>query len=90
MYQSTQAQSGVFNFKDFNIQPPIECYKACRGCASEKSVVYVAFSPRPIKIRLNSNSKTIEIQPYGQEKAFRHQGEKSFTTIIKKFETTIY
>jgi hypothetical protein len=38
MYQSTQAQSGVFNFKDFNIQPPIECYKACRGCASEKSV----------------------------------------------------
>ena len=90
MYQSTQPQSGVFNFKDFNIQPSIECYKACKGCASEKSVVYVAFSPRPIKIRLNPNSKTIETEPHGQEKAFRHQGEKSFITVIKKFETTIY
>ena len=40
MYKSSQPQKGVFNFKDFNIQPPIECYKACTNCASEKSVVY--------------------------------------------------
>lgn len=48
MYQSSQAQKGVFNFKDFTINPKIECYKACRGCASEQSVVYVLFSAKPI------------------------------------------
>jgi len=60
MYQSSQAQNGVFNFKDFNINPKIECYKACKGCASEKSVVYVLFSAEPIKVRINPNSKAIE------------------------------
>ena len=80
MYKSSQPQKGVFNFKDFNIQPPIECYKACTNCASEKSVVYVAFSAKPVKIsELLTNTKS-----------FRHQKEATFKTVIKKFETTIY
>jgi len=90
MYQSSQAQKGVFNFKDFNINPKIECYKACSNCASEKSVVYVAFSAQPIKIRINPNSRAIESEPNGQFKSFRKQKEETFKTVIKKFETTIY
>jgi hypothetical protein len=52
MYKSQTPIKGVFNFKDFKIQPQIECYKACTNCASEQSVVYVAFSAQPITIKL--------------------------------------
>ncbi len=90
MYQSSQAQKGVFNFKDFTINPKIECYKACKGCASEQSVVYVLFSAKPIKVRINPNSKAIESEPNGQFKSFRKKEEASFKTLVKKFETTIY
>ena len=90
MYQSQTPMKGVLNFKEFNIQPPIECYKACRSCASEKSVVFVAFSAQPIKVRLNPNSKTIETEAQAGFKGFRHQEKKMFKTIIKKFKTTVY
>ena len=90
MYQSKASTKGVFNFKDFNIQPPIECYKACTNCASEQSVVYVAFSAKPITIKLNRVTKTIETPPIRNTKAFQHQKVQSFKSIIKKFETTIY
>ena len=90
MYQSSQAQKGVFNFKDFNINPKIECYKACRGCASEKSMVYVLFSAQPIKVRINPNSKAIESEANGQFKSFRKKEEATFKTVVRKFETTIY
>jgi len=91
MYQSKKQMKGVFNFKDFSISPPIECYKSCgQKCASEQSVVYVAFSAKPIKIRLNRANKTIETPPLRSTKAFKHQEEKMFKTVIKKFETTIY
>ena len=92
MYQSSKPQKGVFNFKDFNISPPIECYKSCgKNCASEQSMVYVAFSAKPINIKFNRSSNTIETQPKGgQFKSFRHKKEATFKTVIKKFETTIY
>lgn len=90
MYQSTAPQQGVFHLKDFNIQPPIECYKSCGNCPSEESVVYVAFSAKPIKIKINKNSKSIETSSADNFKAFRNQDVPSFKTIIKKFETTIY
>ena len=86
MYQSSQPQKGVFNFKDFNIQPPIECYKACKGCASEKSVVYVAFSAKPLTV----SKSLIEIKPNGQFKSFRHQENRAFKTVVRPFETIIY
>ena len=90
MYQSKALTEGIFNFKNFNIQPPIECYKACRTCASEKSVVYVAFSPTPIGIKLNQATKTIETSSIRDRKAFQHQKVETFKPLIKKFETTIY
>lgn len=91
MYQSKKEMKGVFNLKDFSITPPIECYKSCgKNCASEQSVVYVAFSAKPIEIRFNQNSKSIETDVSTNFKAFRHQEVKTFKTIIKKFETTIY
>ena len=86
MYKSTQPQKGVFNFKDFNIQPPIECYKSCKGCASEKSTVYVAFSEKPVTVR----KSLIEMKPNGQFKGFREQKQQKFKTVVHKFETTIY
>jgi hypothetical protein len=91
MYQSKNQMKGVFNFKDFSITPPIECYKSCgKNCASEQSVVYVAFSAKPIKIKFNRNSKSIETDVSTNFKAFQHQKVKTFKTVIKKFETTIY
>jgi hypothetical protein len=90
MYQSKAQKKGVFNFKDFKIQPPIECYKACTNCESEQSVVYVAFSAQPITIKFNRASKSIDTEPLKNTKAFRPQGVESFKTIIRKFETTIY
>ena len=91
MYQSKKQMKGVFRFKDFNISPPIECYKSCgKNCASEESVVYVAFSAKPIKIRFNRNSKRIETDVSTNFKAFREQKLKTFKTVIKKFKTTIY
>ena len=90
MYQSQTPMKGVFNLKSFNIQPPIECYKACTNCASEKSVVFVAFSAKPVKISLNPATKTINAKIFSNTKAFQHQNMQMFKTIIKKFETTIY
>ena len=88
MYQSPTAQKGHFRFRDFSIQPPIECYKACKGCASEKSVVYVVLSAKPIGQK--EATKAMEIKADGQFKGFRHRGEASFKTLIRKFETTVY
>ena len=86
MYQSTQPQKGIFNFKDFNTPQPIECYKACKGCESEKSIVYVAFSAKPITV----SKSLIEVKPNGQFKSFRYKENALFETVVEKFETTIY
>jgi hypothetical protein len=90
MYKSQTPIKGVFNFKDFKIQPQIECYKACTNCASEQSVAYVAFSAQPITIKFNRASKTIDTPPIRNTKALQHQKVQSFKIIIRKFKTIIY
>jgi len=90
MYQSREPKQGVFHFRDFNIQPPIECYKACKGCSSEESVVYVVFSAQPVRVTLDPLHKTFKTEPLKNTKAFRHRETERFKPIIKRFKTIIY
>jgi hypothetical protein len=85
MTQTSKPVSGILRFQDdFNINPPIECYKACKNCQREESSVYVILSPKKLTLReikskaLILNSKNVRIR------SFRHRSSEEFEPIMTK------
>ena len=91
MAQTSKKVRGVLNFqKDFNVEPPIECYKACQNCQQEKSVVYVIFSEKPMSKSLMM-SRGLKIENNEENmRAFRERSRDAFEPVLAKFETSIY
>jgi hypothetical protein len=85
MAQTSTPVGGVLNFQDdFNINPPIECYKSCGNCPSEESGVYIILSPK--KLTLNEiKSKGLIINNSNiSTRAFRHRSSGSYEPVIVK------
>ncbi len=92
MAQTPNPVNGVLNFQqDFNIKPPIECYKSCGNCPQEVSSVYVILSATPLTkniiktkgLKINGANSSIGMR------AFRHRTDEAYEPIIAKVEFTI-
>ena len=92
MAQTPNPVKGVLNFQqDFNIKPPIECYKSCGNCPQEVSSVYLILSATPLTknimktkgLKINGANSSIGMR------AFRHRTDEAYEPIIAKVEFTI-
>ena len=89
MTQTQQPISGVLDFQqDFDIKPPIECYKSCGNCPQERSSVYIILSEKPLSKNMMKTKGLIVDENMGM-RAFRHKTNDSFEPIIAKIEFTI-
>ena len=83
MAQTQKPISGAFTFQDdFNVQPPIECYKSCQNCQKEVSSVYIVLSSKPLS-KNELKSKTLAT------KSFRRK-TNNLDDIMAKVDFTIY
>ncbi len=84
MTKTSNPVNGILNFQDdFNINPPIECYKSCKNCDKEVSSVYIVLSPKPLT-KSTLKSKTLAT------KSFRHKIDDNSKSIMTKVNFTIY
>ncbi len=93
MTQTSKPVKGILNFqKDFNINPPIECYKSCGSCPQEVSSVYVILSATPLTKNI-MKTKGLKINGANSSvgmRAFRRQTNEAYEPIIAKSEFTIH
>ncbi len=92
MTQTANPVSGILHFqRDFNIKPPIECYKSCGSCEKEVSSLYVILSAKPLsKNIIKTKGLRIDESSSVGMRAFRHKTSDSFEPIIVKVEFTIF
>ena len=92
MTQTQTKVKGVLNFQqDFNIDPPIECYKSCGTCPKEVSSVYVILSEKPLtKNIMKTKGLNIDRDGHVRMRAFRHRTNEAYEPIIARVEFTIY
>jgi len=92
MTQTQTTVKGIFNFQqDFNINPPIECYKSCGTCAKEVSSVYVILSAQPLnKNIMKTKGLKIDRDSHVGMRAFRERTNEAYEPIIASVEFTIY
>jgi len=91
MTQTQTKVKGVLNFQqDFNINPPIECYKSCGTCPKEVSSVYVILSEKPLtKNIIKTKWLNIDRDGHVRMRAFRQQTNEAYEPIITRVEFTI-
>ncbi|NEW60831.1 hypothetical protein GSY74_06005 [Sulfurovum sp. bin170] len=93
MTKTPNPVKGILNFQqDFNINPPIECYKSCTNCQKEISSVYVILSAKPLTksvmktkgLRIDGDNRPVDTR------AFRQRTDDAYEPIITRIEFTIY